>query len=126
MAEPVVDRYARQAKLAEVGAAGQGRIARTVVDVRLAGGAADVAVRYLAGAGVSVLRVRDEALAEKARAIAPAVVVEIDPTLPQQSDGDTFDLRDPVCREVASGASAALRALKAAIGLGPALLDEPS
>ncbi|MDP9036592.1 MAG: HesA/MoeB/ThiF family protein, partial [Myxococcota bacterium] len=76
-----MDRYARQRKLAEVGAAGQGRIGRLTVDVKLDGLAADVAARYLAGAGVRAIRVRDAAFAEAARALAPALHVEVDSSL---------------------------------------------
>jgi len=121
-----MDRYVRQAKLAEVGAAGQSRIARTFVDVRLEGAAADVAARYLAGAGVAGLRVRSNAIAEGARAIAPLLVIDVDPTLAAQSEGPTFDLRDPACRELARGACAALLALRAAIEPSLAPSDELS
>ena len=123
-----MDRYVRQAQLAEVGVAGQARIARTFVEVRLEGAAADVAARYLGGAGVAGVRVRDSAIAEWARAIAPALTVDVDPTLAIEVEGDSFGLRDPACRELARGASAALRALRAAIGIGvsPPALDERS
>jgi hypothetical protein len=107
-----MDRHGRQAKLAEVGAAGQARIARAVVDVRLDGPAADVAARYLAGAGVAGVRVRDAKLAEGARALAPGVRVYVEPTLAVDADGSDFGLRDPACRDLARGAHAALLALR--------------
>ena len=114
-----MDRHARQAKLPEVGAAGQQRIAQALVDVCLEGPAADIAARYVAGAGVAGVRVRDAALADGARAIAPALLVEVDPALPLDvSEGGGFDLRDAACRDLARGAHAALRALRAALRQG--------
>jgi hypothetical protein len=112
-----MDRYGRQKRLAEIGPAGQERIGRAAVVVAGEGLAADVAVRYLAGAGVARLCVRDPALAARARAIAPGVTVEVDPLLPPAADVDVaaFGLRDPAAREVARGAIAALRAIRAAI-----------
>ncbi|MGA7123265.1 MAG: hypothetical protein WBY94_24400 [Polyangiaceae bacterium] len=114
-----MDRYARQARLAEVGVAGQERILRTFADVPLDGAAGDVAARYLGGAGVASVRVRDGSIAEAARRIAPALIVVVDPTLAVESDGDAFDLRDPACRDLARGACVALRVLRASIGLEP-------
>jgi len=113
----VVDRYVRQAKLVEVGAAGQARIGRAMVDVRLEGPAADVAVRYLGGAGVAGVRVRDAAFASGARALAPSLRVEVDPLLALEPDEEAFHLRDPACRDLVRGACAALRALKAALAV---------
>jgi hypothetical protein len=110
-----MDRHVRQATLVEVGVAGQTRIAHAIVDVRLDGAAADVAARYLAGAGVAGVRVRDAVLAQSARAIAPALHVEVVPTLAVDAGGEAFDLRDPACRDLARGAYAALRALRAAL-----------
>jgi molybdopterin/thiamine biosynthesis adenylyltransferase len=77
-------RHDRQARLAEVGAEGQARIARSVVLVPGEGFAADVAVRYLAGAGVARLRVGSGALAETALAVDPAVEVEVDDGIAQR------------------------------------------
>ncbi len=109
-----MDRHTRQTRLVEVGPSGQTRLEGTQVDVALAGLAAHVAVRYLAGAGVGHLRVREAALDEAARAVDPAVEVAVDPSLPAQ-EGEAFDLRDPAAREVAAGAVAALRAVRAAL-----------
>jgi hypothetical protein len=120
----VVDRYVRQAKLVEVGAAGQARIVRAVVDVRLEGAAADIAARYLGGAGVAGVRVRDAAIASGARTLAPSLRVEVDPLLapePPEQEEDAFDLRDPACRDLVRGACAALRALRAALAV-----DDPA
>jgi hypothetical protein len=110
-----MDRYGRQVRLAEVGAAGQARIERARVDVRVDGLAADVAARYLAGAGVGCVCVRGQALAEAARAIAPGVRVDIDPTLAPADQAMAFDLRDPCARDLARGAHAALCALRAVL-----------
>ncbi|HXN32675.1 MAG TPA: hypothetical protein VN894_12470 [Polyangiaceae bacterium] len=121
-----MDRYVRQTKLAEVGVSGQTRIARSLVDVCLDGAAADVAARYLGGAGVAGVRVRDAAIACGARAIAPALRVDVDPTLAIDFEGETFDLRDPACRDLARGACAALRALRAALALDAPAPGVPS
>jgi hypothetical protein len=110
-----MDRHGRQAKLEEVGALGQARIARAEVDVRLDGSAADVAARYLAGAGVAAVRVRDAKLAEAARALAPGVKVRVEPVLAVEAEGPHFGMRDPSCRDLARGAHAALLALRAVI-----------
>jgi hypothetical protein len=110
-----MDRHVRQVRLKEVGTEGQARIARAVVDVRLDGLAADVAVRYLAGAGVAGVRVRSSAVAEGGRAIAPRIRVDVDPTLALDVEEGGFDLRDPAPCDLARGAHAALRALRAAL-----------
>jgi hypothetical protein len=140
-----MQRHGRQARLAEVGAEGQARIGRLAVDLDLEGFAADVAVRYLAGAGVGMLRVRDGALAEAARAIDPAVNVATDARLAADghvcgrsaadghvcgrsaADGHVcgrsaaddapldLPLNDPSARELARGALRALRALRSAL-----------
>jgi hypothetical protein len=113
-----VDRHDRQIRLAEIGAAGQARIASTLVPIGLDGAAADVAARYLAGAGVEGVRVRDATLAAGARALEPTVRIEVDPALPAETEARAFDLRDPACRDVCVGAHAALRALRAALKSG--------
>jgi hypothetical protein len=110
-----MQRHGRQARLAEIGAEGQARIARAAVDLPIDGFAADVAVRYLAGAGVSRIRVRDGALAAAARAVDPAVVVEVDSRLGTEQDPGGVPLRDPAARELAKGAFWALRALRSAL-----------
>ena len=110
-----MDRHARQSKLAEVGAIGQGRIAEARVDVRLEGLAADIAARYLAGAGVAGLRVREARDVEGARALVPGLSVDVDPGLSVDSAGPSFGLRDATCAEFARGAYAALLALRTAL-----------
>jgi hypothetical protein len=113
-----MDRHGRQSRLAEVGSAGQARLGGACVDVRLAGLAAQVAVRYLAGAGIGHLRVAEAGLAVAARAVDPQVTVDVDGGLsPLPTDG--FDLRDPAARDVAAGAAAALRVVRAVLGGAP-------
>jgi hypothetical protein len=120
-----VSRFGRQSKLAEVGSAGQDKIARSDVDVRVDGLAGDVAVRYLAGAGFRRLRVRDASLIGAAQAIDPEVVVRVDGQLgPTVGDAprellEQLGVRDDAALQVARGAYAALRALRAALGLEP-------
>jgi hypothetical protein len=123
-----MDRHGRQVRLVEVGSAGQALLAGAGVDVRLAGPAAEVAARYLAGAGVGRLRVADPALAGSARAVDPKVRVEVDGAFappPSVAKAQTqasggFDLRDPAARDVAAGAAAALDALRAILGIAAA------
>lgn len=116
-------RHARQVRLAGVGEHGQARITRARADVGLDGLAADVAARYLAGAGVGCVRVREASLGEGARALDAAVRVEVTPGLPDSPEAQAaVDLRDPVAREAARGALLALRVLRAAL----AAREEPS
>jgi len=110
-----MNRHGRQIRLREVGPSGQLQIGRASVDVPLSGIAAEVAVRYLAGAGVGVVRVRDRQLAELAGAIDPAVEVEVDARLEASDVSTTFGLQDPASRDVALGAFVALRALRCAL-----------
>jgi hypothetical protein len=112
-----MDRHARQARLAGVGAGGQARLGRASVDVRLDGFAADVAARYLVGAGVGCVRVRAPELAVGARAIDAGARVEVDPSLGVAPE--TAELEDPVARDLARGARVALAAIRA-------VLEEPS
>jgi hypothetical protein len=118
-----MDRHDRQRRLAGVGEPGQARIARVRADVGLDGLAADVAARYLAGAGVACVRVRAAALGEGARAIDGRVHLEVAPALAESAEAqDGVDVHDPVAREVARGALLALGVLRAAL----ASREEPS
>jgi hypothetical protein len=108
-------RHERQIVLAEVGVAGQARIEATRVNVAVNGFAAQVAVRYLAGAGVGCLCVRDELLAQSARSVDPNARVEMAAALVADSEPDPLSLRDPVARDLARGAHFALRVLRSAI-----------
>jgi len=109
-----MDRHSRQAGLAEVGGIGQARIARARVDVCAGGLAGDVAARYLAGAGVRGLRVRNASIASAARAVDPEVEVTV-AALDADDTADGFDLRDPTARELARGSRLALDAVVSAI-----------
>ena len=111
------DRHARQARLTGVGREGQARIERAHADVPLDGLAADVAARYLAGAGVARVRVRSDAAGKGAFAIDRHVAVEVDPSLPAEPSGagPAMGLHDPAAQQVARGAVAALRALRLAL-----------
>jgi hypothetical protein len=121
-----VNRHGRQTRLAEVGAAGQARIASSTIDVEIGGLAGEVATRYLAGAGVGRLRVSDPSLAAVAASIDPAVrvtLLEISPGSAPNRDaadeGDDLGFRDPGARDLARGAREALRALRGALGCEP-------
>jgi hypothetical protein len=122
-------RYARQTKLAGVGEPGQLRITNARVDVPLDGLAGEVAARYLAGAGVGRLCVRDSRIAAAARAVDPAVSVEVtassSPAASRafRAGGDAVGaspLRDPSAQAVERGARFALDALRAVIEGGVA------
>lgn len=69
-------RHTRQVRLAEVGEEGQVRLARATVTVRGLAASGAIEARYLAGAGIGALRVREIAHAEAARAIDAAVRIE--------------------------------------------------
>jgi hypothetical protein len=112
-----MDRHSRQSRLADVGRRGQERIARVVASVPGTGLAAMIAARYLAGAGVAVLRVKDAATASAGRAVDRGVRVEIDPGLPAfipEAEGLEV-LDDPATRRVAAGSLVALGMLRAAL-----------
>jgi len=131
-----MDRHTRQVRLADVGPEGQARIARAVVDVPGTGLAAEVAARYLAGAGVGGVRVQDPAAGAAARAVDASVRVEALTEGEKQGGKETRreatnlllssppcfsldELRDPTARALATGALLALGALRAALRLGP-------
>jgi hypothetical protein len=115
-------RHGRQSRLAEVGSAGQGQIAASTAEVPLDGLAAEVATRYLAGAGVACVRVREPALAAIASSIDPAVRAEVVTSSPaarpaRAADArDALEFHDPSAREVARGAREALWALRVMLG----------
>jgi hypothetical protein len=114
-----MNRHARQARLADVGSAGQGRIASSRVTVQGDGLAAVVAGRYLAGAGVASVRVRSAVVAASVRGVDPSVGTEVDPAVGQGPEDDAWDLGDPAARAVASGARAALRVLRRSLETSP-------
>jgi hypothetical protein len=117
-------RHARQVRLAEVGEAGQARLAAATVDVPLEGAAGEIAARYLAGAGIGHLRVTDPRLVQAARAVDPSAVVETVPALAPlgsrlQPSGPPpeLDLEGGATRDLALGALAALAALRDILGV---------
>jgi hypothetical protein len=113
-----MDRHTRQTRLIEVGSEGQAWIARAEIGIPGQGLAAEMAARYLAGAGVAALRVREEAAAAAARAVDSSVAVVIDPSLPQAPGSTPLVnqlLDDPSARAAAEGALFALRALRDAL-----------
>jgi hypothetical protein len=112
-----MQRHGRQIALTEIGVAGQARIEASHASVRLEGPAADVAVRYLAGAGVRRLLVREARLVAIAQAVDESVVVDVDPGLPLEAGGNVLGLSDDASLELARGAYGALVALRTAIGL---------
>jgi len=114
-----MQRHGRQSALAEVGVAGQARIGEARVEVALEGLAGEVAVRYLASAGVGCLRLSDERLAVLARAVDPRARVEMASALAVDPGGEPLGLRDPAARDLAVGAHRALRALRSALGMVP-------
>jgi len=87
------------------------------VDVGLDGFAADVATRYLAGAGVQCVRVRSEALAQGARALAGSAMIEVEPRIAPIA-AEVLEIDDPSALELARGALFALRALRGGPGGG--------
>ena len=107
-------RHGRQSRLAEIGAEGQERIAAATAEVRSGGLAGEVATRYLAGAGIGALRVRDPALAPIAAAVDPAVRVEVAAGAPESPGPDPF-FRDPAAAALARGAREALREIQRAL-----------
>jgi hypothetical protein len=116
-------RYTRQARLVEVGENGQARLAKGDVSVRGAGLSASIEARYLAGAGVGLLRVKGEAQAIAARAIDASVrvVIEAGDAADEGAKDRGSPLNDlpldPDAREVALGAWRALDALRGLLGV---------
>ena len=87
-------RYTRQVRLAEVGAAGQARLERTVATVGGEGLSSRVCARYLESAGVRVLYVT-----EPGETASPTWIATLDPS----------------AREVATGAYEALSVMRSAL-----------
>jgi hypothetical protein len=119
-------RHTRQVRLAEVGADGQGRIARATADVHGRGLAAQVAARYLAGAGLAQLRVADEGVAAAARGIDASVKVYVDTSLAVDRAAAPSELVDPTACALAAGALAALRAIREALSAASSHDSRPS
>jgi hypothetical protein len=102
-------------RLAEVGASGQNAIESASMDLPLVGFPGDVAARYLAGAGVGRLRVRDESLAAAALSVDSRIRVEVVPSLEVENDISAFDLRERRAIELAAGSLVALRGIRRAL-----------
>ncbi len=112
-----MDRHARQMKLAEIGEQGQARIRVATVAGRRAGPAGEGAARYRAGAGGGRGRGRDGRAADGAKAVDPAVLVEVVPELGGGMLGEDLGIEDVAARDLAQGATAALEELRAILGL---------
>jgi hypothetical protein len=109
--------------LAEVGPAGQARIAASTAIVKLDGVGAVVCARYLAGSGIGKLRLCDPRLAWTIRAAFPEQWMEVafsddlrETSLPP---APPLDFHDPIACEVAQGANEALRVIRSIIDLAP-------
>lgn len=109
-----IGRHSRQTRLAGVGEAGQARLSAAEVAVTERGLAGWVMARYLAGAGVGALLVTDAEHAEAARATDDEVRIRVVDAseLAPAADAE-LDALDPAVRDVARGARAAVRALRA-------------
>ena len=114
-------RHARQARLEEVGDAGQRRLEESTCTVRGAGLAAEVEARYLVGAGVGRVLVSDPEAAHRSREVDTSVDVsiltipdderEVEPTAAVADPEWASSLSVPA-REVALGAYRALSSLR--------------
>jgi hypothetical protein len=112
-------RHTRQVRLAEVGDAGQARIAATTALVEAEGLAGVVEARYLAGAGVVKIATTSDAIGDAARAVDARVEIVASPRVRLGQGGPpSFAFRDPVARDVAMGAWRALVHVRRAIKRG--------
>ncbi|MBL8608956.1 MAG: hypothetical protein JNL38_16640 [Myxococcales bacterium] len=110
-------RYVRQARLAEVGEAGQAKLSAAEVRCTLHGTAGAVERLYLERTGVTVLPAEAGAPAPGAPApVAPAPVAPA-PVAPAPVAPAWLDDLAPEAREVAEGAHAALSAIRAILGV---------
>jgi hypothetical protein len=109
-------RHTRQVRLAEVGEAGQSRLAAAEVEVRSAGFAGEVEARYLAGAGVGALRVASEVHMAAARAMDASVRLELGSVSAAPELPPGLASLEGAAREVAEGAYRALAGVRAALG----------
>jgi sulfur-carrier protein adenylyltransferase/sulfurtransferase len=119
-------RYARQVKLAEVGAGGQARIRESTILASGTGLSAVVCARYLAGAGFGRIVVESPEASRAARQIDPdlEVVVRVSGAVAPEGAGageasssveDDLEALEPVARDVARGAYRALVAFRLAV-----------
>ncbi len=105
-------RHGRQVRLAEVGEAGQSRLAGAYVVVAAEGFVGEIATRYLAGAGCGSLRVKSPELAARALATDPSVRVAVDPSLEIEAETTVYPWRCRAAAELATGAHLSLRVLR--------------
>jgi hypothetical protein len=118
-------RHARQIKLAEVGRAGQERIAESVCTVPGQGASAVVQARYLAGAGFGHLVVVDEDVARAAREVDPEIDVALRGVANEPppmgrlghraGSSQVLEELSPAARDVALGAYRALAEIRARV-----------
>ncbi len=112
-------RHSRQARLADVGEAGQARIGAKTFTVAARGLAGDVEARYLAGAGPAGLTVASVAVAASASEVDPDVRIaplDLDDRAGYDVDADRLPsalaIEDPSAHAVALGAYRALVKLR--------------
>jgi hypothetical protein len=111
-------RHSRQSRLVEIQGGGQMKLAAAEVAVLCSGLAAEVAARYLAGAGVGALIVREHSTQVAARNVDATVRVRVASDEPPSRDAGIprwLDELDPAARDVATGAYRALRAIRAVV-----------
>jgi hypothetical protein len=108
-------RHQRQVSLAGIGEVGQRRLARALVSVPGSGFEAEMAVRYLAGAGVGRLRVSTSPLQAAASAVDPTLEVGVEPSLRAAPATCPFEWRDPAAAELANGSYLALHVVRAIV-----------
>jgi hypothetical protein len=115
-----VTRHSRQARLAEVGDAGQARLAAGHALVVAPGLTGIVQARYLAGAGVGALSVLHEEAARAAAEVDASVRI-VTGVKPRVAHGPVpdFGIHDPAARDVATGAWLALSTIRSFLALPP-------
>jgi hypothetical protein len=109
-------RHTRQARLAEVGAGGQARLASGEVRVGEGGLAGLVGARYAAGAGFGVVRVPTDEVGLAARAVDGRLSVVVDAEASPAPIPAWLAELDPAARDVARGAHDVLVAIRARLG----------
>jgi molybdopterin/thiamine biosynthesis adenylyltransferase len=114
---PALNRYARQQRLFEVGAAGQARIQAGSVLVRGTDLAAEQCALYLAAAGLANVRVESSALEFELHALRTDLaetrqVAAINVNPASNATSDQALPADPVAAAVYAGSIAALRVLR--------------
>jgi hypothetical protein len=112
-------RHTRQVRLAEVGDAGQARIAATTATVESPGLEGVVEARYLAGAGVAKIATAHPGIGAAARAVDAGIEIVPHARVKLGSGPPPpFALRDEAARDVAMGAWKALAHVRRALRRG--------